>query len=146
ASPSSVTLSCQPSGSSSTQNLNLTSNSVGLAYTATGSVPSQGWLVVTPSGRIPGSLAVSADCSKLAAGSYTGSIAVTAPGAVNSPLTIGVTLNVTANVLSVTPNPLTFSFLNGGTAPPAQSFSVAASLPGTSFSIAGSAGCSFLNI
>lgn len=65
-------------------------------YAASASTQSGGaWLSVSPaSGTTPGSLAISVDPVNLAAGSYTGSVVVTAPGASNSPVTILVSLTV----------------------------------------------------
>lgn len=62
----------------------------------------QAWLSASPaSGTAPPSqtVQVTATVTALAAGSYTGNVTLTAPGATNSPATIPVTFNVTA------PNP-----------------------------------------
>ena len=53
------------------------------------------WLAVTPaSGNAPASLSAAVNIAGLAAGTYTGSVTVTAPGANGSPATIPVTLSV----------------------------------------------------
>jgi outer membrane protein assembly factor BamB len=53
------------------------------------------WLSVTPtSGTAPATLTVAASVAGLSAGTYTGHVTVTAPGATGSPGTVTVTLNV----------------------------------------------------
>ena len=55
----------------------------------------QNWMACTPtSGTASGNIIVSIDPSGLAAGTYNGAIAVSAPKASNSPQTVAVTLNV----------------------------------------------------
>ncbi len=79
------------------QNVTLSNTGIGsLNFTATTSAP---WLQASPpSGSRPGGtsepLAVWVDGSGLAPGSYSGTVTITAAGAVNSPKTIPVTLNV----------------------------------------------------
>ena len=72
--------------------------------------------------RAPGALSVAADASGLAAGTYTGTVTVTAAGATGSPKTIPVTLNVNpaTPVLAVSPASLAFTATAGGTNPAAQ--------------------------
>ena len=61
------------------------------------SVATTGWLTISPTtGSAPGNLAMTVNTAGLAAGTYTATITVTAPGATNSPLTVPVTLTVTA--------------------------------------------------
>lgn len=63
-----------------------------LNWTAVGD---QAWLSCTPSsGTGMGTVTVSVDPSGLAVGTYTGTITVSDPGAVNSPQTVDVTLNI----------------------------------------------------
>jgi len=55
------------------------------------------WLFVSPcGGTTPATLTVSVNASGLATGAYSATVAVTAPGASNSPQTVAVTLSVTA--------------------------------------------------
>jgi hypothetical protein len=54
----------------------------------------QSWLTVTPSGNTPGALVVSADPAGLAPGVYTTQVTVVASGAVGSPMTLPVRLEV----------------------------------------------------
>ena len=87
------------------------------------------WLSASPlSGVTPGTLTVSFNISGLAAGVYTGTVAVTSGS--SAPATVAVTLTVVADtgiVLQVQPASLTFSYITGGTAPPPQSLAVTAS-------------------
>ena len=79
------------------QQLNLkSSNSVN--YTLTTSTANGGqWLSVTPANGVTESnVAVSVSVTGLAAGVYSGTVNVTAPNANNSPLTVPVTLTITA--------------------------------------------------
>ena len=76
------------------------------------------------SGSAPADLTVSVDTTGLSAGTYTGSIQVTAAGATGSPQTVAVTLTVdppppppTPPALSTSPASLAFSAVAGGAAP-----------------------------
>ena len=71
------------------------------------------WLSVTPTANTPATLAVSANATGLAAGDYPGSISITAPGAVNSPVSIAVTLSVAGTGGSPVPNPLLSQIADG---------------------------------
>ncbi len=78
-----------------TQQLAVSSTGGGVAFTA--ATTSSGWLSVNAtSGTTPQSLSVSVNTQGLQAGTYTGSIAVGAPGVLASPITISVTLTITA--------------------------------------------------
>jgi len=72
------------------------------------------WLHVSPaSGTAPASLSVSAATAGLSAGSYGGTVTVSASGATNTPLTVPVTLTVTAPSADLIVN----GGLEGGTSP-----------------------------
>ncbi len=119
------------------QTVQITSNGQALNYVAAAANPgSVQWLSVSGSitGQTPGSVTVAVDGSKLSAGTYNGSITVTAPGASNTPLTLPVTLTVAPGTISASPTSLNFSQIAGGTAPAAQSVAVSStpsSLPYT---------------
>ncbi|MBV8551245.1 MAG: DUF4082 domain-containing protein [Acidobacteriaceae bacterium] len=69
-----------------------------LNWTASTNAP---WLVLSAtSGTTPQSVAVSVNPTGLAAGTYTGTITLSAPGATNPPQTVSVTLTVTNLLLS----------------------------------------------
>lgn len=113
------------------QTIAIGSSGQALNYTA---VPNSNnavsWLSVTPaSGNTStnGTLTVSVDGSKLAAGSYTGTIVVTAAGASNSPQTINVNFKVDPGTLSAPITTLNFTQAAGGPAPAAQSIPVSGS-------------------
>jgi M6 family metalloprotease-like protein len=77
---------------SGSQSLSLTSSGSAFSYTV---ATSGGWLsAAPPSGAVPAAITVTANASGLTPGSYTGSVAITVPGAINSPLMVPVTLTV----------------------------------------------------
>jgi len=96
-----------------------------LTWTAT---VSDSWLTVdSASGAAPSTVNVSVAPALLAAGAYTGTVQIAATGASNSPITVTVTLVVTAApaFLVVAPQSLIFQFTAGNTAvPAAQSLSI----------------------
>jgi hypothetical protein len=106
------------------------------------------WLGVTAAGgATPGTASVSVDVTGLAAGTYTGSVSITATGAGNTPLIVPVSLNVLARGrprlttksslavtaagtlpnLTVSPFSLSFTYQIGGATPAAQTVSAVAS-------------------
>ena len=94
-SPSSLSFNASAGGANPpSQSLGISNGGLGtIAWSATSSAP---WLSITPaSGSAPTTSTVSVATSGLSAGSYAGSITVTAPGAQNSPQTVNVTLSVT---------------------------------------------------
>ena len=109
------------------QSIQITNSASGtLNWTATAS-SSASWLTVSPgSGTAPSTLTISVSSTGLAAGSYSGSVQIAASGALNTPLTIGVTFTVTAAppMLAVSPQALTFSYAVGGSTPAPQSVSI----------------------
>ncbi len=105
-----------------------------LAFTAT----SPGtWVTLNPTtGTTPATVLVSVNPAGLGAGTYTGTINVTAGGAGNTaPVTV--TLTVTGPpALTVTPSTLTFSAPTGGPAPPAQTLTVTSNTGALNFTAA----------
>jgi uncharacterized protein (TIGR03437 family) len=98
------------------QTVTLSASSGSLSYVTNINITSpQGgnWLSVSPASgsatTAPSTVSISVNPQGLAAGTYNGSVTVTSPNASNSPLSIPVTLVVTAQV---TPTPSTV--LNGG--------------------------------
>ena len=119
ASPKALAFAYQ-SGSSApgSQTISMTSSGSALSYTAAASGGS--WLSVTPaSGTTPGSASVSVSPASLAAGTYNGTITLTAAGASNGPQTVAVTLVVTApqpppsGSLTASPTALSFRYARG---------------------------------
>lgn len=109
------------------QGLTLLSSDAALAYTAATSTVSGGtWLNVTPSsGTTPVTLVVSVNPGGLPAGTYSGSLVLTAAAASNSPVTVPVTLTVTgAAQLTVTPASLSFSWQSGAALPASQEIAI----------------------
>ncbi len=115
----------------SAQTIQITNSGSGtLAWTATASASASNtsWLTVSPaSGTAPSTLTVSVSPAALSAGTYTGSVQIAASGASNTPLSVPVTLIVTqgAPSLAVAPQALTFDYSVGGSAPAAQTVSIA---------------------
>ena len=117
--PASMTFTA-PSGAAqiAPQQVTVSSAVAGLGWTASSSTNSGGgWLAVSPaSGSVPGLINISANAAGLAAGTYSGTVTITAPNAVPAFQTVAVTFNVTAATparLGVAPNALSFSFKSG---------------------------------
>lgn len=110
------------------QTLSITNSGGGtLAWTAAATSTSGSWLSVSPaSGTAPSSLSVAVSAAGLTAGTYMGTVQITAPGASNTPLSIAVTLTVAAAAatLTVSPATLAFQYNVGGSAPAAQNISI----------------------
>ena len=107
-----------------------------LSFTATAATSTGGnWLSVSPgNGTTPGTVSVTASAGTLAVGTYNGTVTIASTGAIGSPITIPVTLNVlTAQTLSVSPSALNFSAIVNQPSPSAQTASLTSSGSGTSF-------------
>jgi hypothetical protein len=125
------------------QTLNVTNTGSGaLSFSVTSD---QGWLTVTPiSGNAPQSLTVTATTDAVAhhAGTYTGHLTITAPGAQGSPTTVTVTLIVSPApppqpILAISPAAVSFNATQGGANPSSQNVSITNAGSGTlSFSVA----------
>jgi hypothetical protein len=134
ASPTQLTFGYQLDGKAPTpQALAITSSGTPVNVTVASS--GEPWLsVVGTGGSTPSVFTVSVDGSKLAAGTYTGSITVTSTGAVNSPLSVPVALVVTAApTLIAAPAQLSFSHQIGQAAPANQQVAVTSSSGSISF-------------
>jgi uncharacterized protein (TIGR03437 family) len=123
------------SGGSGVRNVSLTStDGTPLNFTVAGSTSTGGpWLLVGPqSGSTPSTLSISVNAAGLAAGTYTGSVAVTAGAAANSPQTIAITLRVAAGMtVSASPATLSFTQATGGAPPAPVSIALTTSSGGT---------------
>lgn len=115
-----------------------------LNFTATANSGSAGvsWLSATPaSGTTPATLSISANPANLPVGTYAGTVTVTSPNAAGSPQVIAVTFTVSSGTLTATPAPtqagLTFTQPAGGTAPAAQTISLAGSPGAVNFTATG---------
>ena len=102
-----------------------TSNLVSTSWTASVQLASgSGWLSVQPaSGVTPAVVQVTVNSSGLPAGTFSGSITITAAGAANSPQTVAVTLAVEPGgdpKLALDPQFLTFRTTQGGADPAPQ--------------------------
>jgi uncharacterized protein (TIGR03437 family) len=125
-SPSSLVFEAIPGGPApNPQTISVSTSTSGVNFTATAATSSGGnWLSVTPSGTTPGTATVTANSSGLAAGSYSGTVTVSAGSAI--PQTVAVVLNVVSgSVILVTPSTLTFaSSVGTNPAPQTLAFSV----------------------
>jgi hypothetical protein len=122
-SPASLSFSFQTGGAAlAAQTISVAGTGLNYTVAASGGT----WLAATPvSGTTPGSVSVSVNPAGLAAGTYNGTVAITAAGAANSPQSVAVTLTVSAApTMTVSPATLSFSFQTGGAAPAAKTISV----------------------
>jgi hypothetical protein len=99
-----------------TQSLTIGENPAGaVAFTVSAD---QAWMTLSAaSGTTSSAIQVGANTSGLAAGNYTGHVIVSAAGVTNSPMSVTVTLAVTAaptNLLSVSPTSVAFGNINVG--------------------------------
>ena len=160
ANPASISFSYQVNAAALPATQTLTINASGSAAASTlavnvVSVPT-GWLTVTPdTGRSPLALAVSANPTGLAPGSYSGTITVNTVPAGSNPATVQVTLSVrnppptlstssTSTNFTSPPPTLTFSYTTGaaGPAPASSVINVLSSGDTIPFSVTAAAGAS----
>ena len=118
ASPAGIDMSHQTDGELATSSLSIGSGSGSLDWTATGDA--QWFTLSSSSGTTPGSItvALNSNANTLSEGTYNSSVTVTAPYAVNSPVTVPVTLKVVvAGTIIVNTNLDGASFTITGTTP-----------------------------
>jgi len=122
-----------------TQTITVSSTPVAFSFTATPSTISGGsWLSVSPAlGSTPASIQVMANAGSLPVGTYTGTVTITAVGAMGSPITYPVTLNVVTPVtITAAPSVLSFAAILNASAPAAQTVQVGASGSSAGFAFA----------
>jgi len=140
-SATSLTFNATPTANPPNQTVTISNAGGGtLSWTATGAVISPGggtWLGVTPaSGTNSGTVAVSVNTSGLTAGTYSGTVTVTAAGASNSPQTVGVTLTIqNPPSIAVSPASLSFSGQRLGPNPATQTIAVSNGAPAPAASL-----------
>jgi hypothetical protein len=130
-SPATLTFEAQPGGNApATQTVSVSSVPPGVNFSVTTSAGA-GWLTASSSsGRTPATLTVSVNPAGLEAGTYTGSITVTAQGQSQS---VAVTLNVARPVLTVNPSSLTFNHILLQDPPASQTVTVSSVPSGLNF-------------
>ena len=136
------------------QTLTLTSSTgAAISFTATASTSSCGnnWLIVSPqSSATPSTLSVQINPLALQAGSCTGSINISAPGASNTAINIPVSLLVSTNpLLQVPTSGTTFNYQLGTAIPASQTVQITSSstaLPFTVIATPVSNGPNFLTV
>jgi len=122
-SPSSLVFSALPGATAPPQTISVTAGAVSTTWAASVSSGAP-WLSLSASTTLtPGTLTVSANASGLAVGTYNATITLSAPGAMNSPISIPVTLAVKTAVMSLVPPTLNF-FGASNLNPAAQTFQV----------------------
>jgi outer membrane protein assembly factor BamB len=111
------------------------SNSGGGSLSFTTSSGASSWLAASPgSGSAPATVTVSPHITGLAAGSYDGTVTITAAGATGSPQTVAVHLVVTdptPPALGVTPTSLSFTATTGGADPASKTTAISNTGGGT---------------
>jgi uncharacterized protein (TIGR03437 family) len=135
--PSGLTFSTQVNGATPPSQsilLNSTDPANQLSYTVTATTSNgANWLFVSPLSGTTASpqnvVAVLAVPGILSAGTYTGTVTITATGpggaaVANSPVSIPVSFQVNAGTIAATPASLNFTQVAGGTAPAAQTVNV----------------------
>lgn len=106
----------------------VTSVGPGLTFLSSAYDGGLGWLSVSPStGTTNGSFNVSVDGSKLTPNTYTGKVVVFSSFAASSPAVIPVTLTVTPGTISAPTTTLSFTQVQGGSAPAVQTVAVSGS-------------------
>jgi len=126
ASPSMLTFNYQPGAPlPAAQTVNLTTLN-GQPVTLGSVTTDSAWLQVTPAATAPAKLQVSVSPGLLIAGNYVGEVIIKSVGSVQPVFVIPVALAVNAEPsLTVAPATLSFTYQIGGTAPAAQTFTVA---------------------
>ncbi len=123
ASPTSLSFTAQQGTSPAAQTISIASSSSQLGFSATATATSGGsWLQVSNQfNTTPGNLAVSVNATGLGAGTYQGTVTVSASSAGNPSLTIPVTLTITTgSLLQITPASLSFAYQIGQSIPAGQ--------------------------
>ena len=111
------------------QNIAVTASPAALTFTTLASTTNGvSWLSATPAtGMTPSTVQVSVNGASLAAGQYTGSVTIASSGAGDSPIAVGVILNVvTPATLAASPTSLSFAYTVGLAAPAAQNLAITA--------------------
>ena len=123
------------------QTVNVSGTPGAIAFTVAATTENGGsWLTVkTSATSTPGAVQVSADAGTLAAGTYKGSVVITAatpPGATGSPITIPVALTVVApQSITATPGTLNFTYTLAGTVPEKQTVAIASTGSSAPFTV-----------
>jgi uncharacterized protein (TIGR03437 family) len=137
AAPVALNFSVAPNGNDF-KTLTVTStSSTNLDFTVS-TAQSSPWLSASAGGNTAAGrngVLIGVNANGLAPGTYTSSITLNSTGVLDSPLTVPVTLTVTAATMTVTPNALSFSQTKGGAAPDPKTVSVATSSTDIPFTI-----------
>ncbi|HEV7494519.1 beta strand repeat-containing protein [Baekduia sp.] len=133
--PTTLSFTATTGGSDPASKTTAISNTGGGTLSFTTSTGSASWLAATPaSGNAPATVTVSSHISGLSAGTYDGTVTITAAGATGSPTTVAVHLVVSAPTppaLGVTPTTLSFSATTGGADPASKTTAISNTGGGT---------------
>ncbi len=128
ASAASLLFAASPGSTPPAQTVTVSASSAATAWAVASSAS---WLTATATSTLtPGDVTVTANATGLAEGTYTGTVTISAPGAVSSPMTIPVTFAVKTAALAVSPSALTF-FGSTTSNPSAQSVTISNAGTGT---------------
>ena len=132
-SPNTLSFSAQAGSTPPAQNLSLSSSSSALNFTVTSNVSTPAgvnWLQAQAQGGItPSNVTISVvNTQSLPAGTYSGTVTISSPGAGNTIVTIPVSLTVTGGAsLQLSVTSLSFAYQTGQAQPPSQSVTITAS-------------------
>ena len=142
--PTGLTINAQAGGAApapSGINLQTPAGTTGMAFTAS---TDTSWLAVTPaSGTTSASLQVTASTSGMSAGTVTGHVNISIPGAANPSVSVTVTLNLTAApTLNISPSGITLQATAGSppSSAPANLYLTTTSTQPVAYSVAASGG------
>ena len=129
------------------QEIRVDSSGYSLDYAATVN-SSLNWLSATPTqGATPGAITVRINPEALAAGRYLATVVIAAASAMNSPLTVTVSLQVNPEqTLIVSTTPLVFTFESALSLPLARTLLVGSNVSALGFTMAAASGASWLTI
>jgi len=144
--PASLSFSAPAGGSPQSQTIEVSAASA-TAFTAS-TTPTGSWLSVSPTSGTANTsntpLTVTADATKLAGGTYPGTVELTTAGGVTTQIPVAFTVAGGGVPFTVSPATLAFTYTQGGTLPAAQSLQIAGSLSFTAS--AGSSGGTWLAV
>jgi uncharacterized protein (TIGR03437 family) len=124
--------------------ISVTPSNATVSATATVAGGTSQWLAVSPTSGV-GPFAVSVLPTGLPAGTYQGSIAISASG--TNSVTVPVTLNVSAQpLLDLSTTSLSYTYQVGGSIPPNQNVTPTSTTPGLPYTVAASSQGNWLNV
>ena len=145
-SPSTLAFNYQIGAVNNTVQKTITITPAGTTFTATATVPANTpqWLTVSPTSGT-GNITVNVLPAGLPVGTYQASVTVTAAG--SNPVTVPVSLNVSAQpLLDLSVSSLTYTYQVGSPNPPDQSVTLTSTTPGLAYTVAASSQGNWLSV